>query len=94
MNNKKYEYETTILPADKGGAYVIFPYDIKKEFGKGRVKVYATFDNEPYFGSIVNMGVKNDDGTICYIIGIKKDIRLKIGKQIGDTVSVKIVERN
>jgi len=30
------------------GAYVEFPYDIKKEFGKGRVKVRATFDGDAY----------------------------------------------
>ena len=77
----------------KGGAYVIFPYDIREEFGKGRVKVHATFDGEPYDGSVVNMGVKNEDGSVCYIIGLRKDIRLRIGKQPGDTVYVTIQER-
>ena len=90
MSNTIYEYDTIIKPADKGGAYVEFPYDIRKEFGKGRVKVQATFDGEPYDGSIVNMGVKNPDGSICYIIGILKDIRNKIGKQPGDTVRVTV----
>ena len=55
---------------DNGGAYVIFPWDIRKEFGKGRVKVHATFDGIPYDGSVVNMGVKNADGEICYVIGV------------------------
>ena len=32
---------------ENGGAYVIFPWDIRKEFGKGRVKVYATFAGAP-----------------------------------------------
>ncbi|MGI6067080.1 MAG: DUF1905 domain-containing protein, partial [Bacillota bacterium] len=75
------------------GAYVEFPYDIKTEFGKGRVKVHATFDGEPYDGSIVNMGVKNADDSVCYIIGLRKDIRAKIGKQPGDSVHVTIKER-
>ena len=65
-----------------------FPFDIRKEFGKGRVKVQATFDDEPYMGCIVNMGVKNEDGTICYVLGILKEIRNKINKQPGDTVRV------
>ena len=39
------------------------------------------------------MGVKNEDGSICYIIGIRKDIRNKINKQPGDKVKVKIAER-
>ena len=49
------------------GAYVIFPYDICKEFGRGRVKVHAIFDGVPYDGSVANMGVKNEDGSISYI---------------------------
>ena len=92
MNDKIYEYNTVIQSAGNGGAYVPFPYDIRNEFGKGRVKVHATFDGEPYNGSIVNMGVKNDDGTTCYIIGVLKDIRKKINKQPGDTISVTIRE--
>ncbi|WP_141729404.1 DUF1905 domain-containing protein, partial [Lactiplantibacillus plantarum] len=57
---------------------------------KGRVKVHATFDEVPYDGSIVNMGVKNPDGSICYILGIRKDIRAKIHKNIGDVVAVTV----
>ncbi|MCR4952230.1 MAG: DUF1905 domain-containing protein [Solobacterium sp.] len=62
----KYEYDT-VLREDKesGGAYVAFPWDIRKEFGKGRVKVHAEFDGIPYDGSIVNMGVRNEDGSVC-----------------------------
>jgi len=93
--NKIYEYEAIIQSSSigKGGAYVSFPYDVRAEFGKGRVKVHATFDGEPYDGSIVNMGVKNADGSVCYIIGISKEIRSKIGKQPGDIVKVTITER-
>ena len=95
MNKKIYEYDAEIQSSviGKGGAYVSFPYDVRVEFGKGRVKVYATFDGEPYNGSIVNMGVKNADGSVCYIIGILKDIRSKIGKQAGDMVKVTIREK-
>lgn len=94
MNTGVYEYESLIYAAGEiDGAYVIFPYDIRKEFGRGRVKVHVTFDGEPYDGSIVNMGVKNDDGSICYIIGIRKDIRSRIGKQPGEHVFVTVRER-
>jgi len=94
MNSRIYEYEAVIKKVDGiGGAFVEFPYDIRKEFDKGRVKVHATFDGEPYDGSVVNMGVKNADGSVCYIIGLRKDIRAKIGKQAGDTVRVTIRER-
>ncbi|HIS68258.1 MAG TPA: DUF1905 domain-containing protein [Candidatus Gallacutalibacter stercoravium] len=94
MSDKKYQF-TAVIEAvpDKNGAFVRFPYDIKKEFGKGRVKVDVTFDGVSYTGSIVNMGVKNADGSICYIIGIRKDIRNAINKQAGDTVLVTVQEK-
>ncbi|WP_125770845.1 DUF1905 domain-containing protein [Companilactobacillus furfuricola] len=93
---RPYEYTAKIRSSEvgKGGAFVEFPYNIREEFGKGRVKVHATFDGIPYDGSIVNMGVKNADGSICYIIGVLKSIRKKLNKDIGDEVQVKIVERN
>ncbi len=94
MNQKMYEFESLIYDAENtGGAYIIFPYDIRAEFGRGRVKVHATFDGEPYDGSIVNMGVKDSEGNICYIIGIRKDIRARIGKQPGSNVFVTVKER-
>lgn len=85
MNEKIYEYDEIIhcIP-EKGGAYVIFPWNIREEFGRGRVKVHAEFDGQPYDGSIVNMGVKHEDGSVCYIIGITKAIRAKINKGDGD----------
>jgi len=94
MNEKVYEYDAIIQSSasGRGGAFVPFPFDVREEFGKGRVKVHATFDGEPYDGSVVNMGVKNADGSICYVIGILKDIRNKIGKQPGDSVHVTIKE--
>lgn len=91
---KVYEFTAPIhLVPEKGGAYVIFPYDIREEFGKGRVKVHATFDGIPYDGSIVNMGLNNEDGSKCYIIGVLKAIRQQLGKTEGDTIAVTIRER-
>ena len=94
MNMKTYEYDAIIQKvSDQDGAFVVFPYDIRVEFGKGRVKVHAAFDGEPYDGSIVNMGMKHEDGTVCYILGILKEISKKINKQAGDTITVKLTER-
>lgn len=88
MNEKIYEFSAEIKKVpDIDGAYVEFPYDVRAEFGKGRVKVFATFDGEPYEGSLVRMK------TPCHIIGIQKDIRAKIGKQGGDMVWVTLKER-
>ena len=88
-----YEFKAVIKKVPEiDGAYVEFPFDIKEEFGKGKVKVLAAFDGVPYEGSIVNMGLKNADSTVVYIIGIRKDIREKIKKQPGDMVHVIIKE--
>lgn len=86
--SKIYEFEAVIKKVpDIDGAYIEIPFDVKEEFGKGRVKVHATFDKEPYDGSLVRMK------TPMHIIGIRKDIRAKIGKQPGDTIKVTIKER-
>lgn len=88
INKKVYEFDAVIQKVpDINGAYVDFPYDVRAEFGRGRVKVHALFDGEPYDGSLVRMG------TLGHIIGIRKDIREKIGKQPGDSVHVVINER-
>ena len=92
---KEYEFDAILheIP-ENGGAYVIFPWDIRKEFGKGRVKVHATFDGVPYDGSVVNMGAKDENGETCYVIGVLKAIRKKLGKKDGDMIHVTILERD
>ena len=83
---KEYEFEATIEEGRGGGAWVRVPLDIKKEFGTaGQVKVAATFDGEAYRGSLAPMG----DGV--RILGIRKAIRQKIAKDIGDQVTVTFV---
>lgn len=72
---------------DMDAAYVEIPFDVKAAYGKGRVPVHATFDGFPYDGQLVRMG------TPCHLIGIRKEIRQKIGKQPGDTVHVTLRER-
>ena len=86
-----FEYDAVLREqADSGGAYVPFPWDIRQLFGKGRLRVHAELDGIPYDGSIVNMGVKNPDGSICYIIGVLKSIRRTLDKKDGDTIHVVI----
>ena len=88
MNPKIYEFTAVIRKVpDIDGAYVEIPFDVREEFGKGRVKVHATFDGVGYDGSLVRMG------TPCHILGLRKDIRARIGKQPRDTVAVRLQER-
>ena len=88
VNTRIYEFEAVIKKVpDIDGAYIEFPFDVREEFGKGRVKVHATFDGEPYDGSLVRMK------TPGHILGVRKDIRAAIGKQPGDMVRVVLRER-
>ncbi len=85
---KIYKFNAIIKKVpDIDGAYIEIPFDVKAEFGKGRVPVHATFDEEPYEGSLVRMQ------TECHIIGIRKDIRAKINKKPGDMIAVTLKER-
>lgn len=88
MNEKVYEFDAVIKKVpDIDGAYIEFPFDVREEFQKGRVKVHAVFDGVPYDGSLVRMK------TPGHIIGLRKDIRQIMGRQPGDTVHVTIKER-
>lgn len=88
MNEKKYEFDAVIKKVpDIDGAYVEFPFDVRQEFGRGRVKVHALFDGAAYDGSRCACRRRE------HIIGLRKDIRSLIGKQPGDTVHVVITER-
>lgn len=85
---RKYKFQAVIKQHEgKNASYIEVPLDIEKEFGAKRVKVKALFDNEEYRGSIVKMGLP------CYMIGITKEIRTKLGKTFGDIVEV-VIEKD
>lgn len=69
---------------NQDATYIEIPFDVEKVFGTKRVKVKAKFDGIEYRGSIVRMGLP------CYIIGITKEIRKKINKEAGESISVEI----
>lgn len=88
---RAYEFDAVLheIP-ERGGAYVVFPWDVRAEFGTVRRKVHASFDGIPYDGSLVNMGLKNPDGSVCWIIGVRKDIRTALHRKEGDSLHVVI----
>jgi hypothetical protein len=66
-------------------AFISIPFDVEKTYGtKGHVKVKAKFDGHDYRGVLANMGTGH------HVIGVRKDIRTAIGKQVGDRVEVSI----
>jgi hypothetical protein len=83
---EKHTFRAVIEDAGSGGAYVIIPFDVEQAFGKKRVKVKALIEGEFYQGSLVRMGGSE------HILGIRKDIREKIGRSIGDEVEISVEE--
>jgi len=82
---KKYRFKAKIEAGDGGGAYVLFPFDVEKEFGtKGKVPVQATFNGVPYAGTLIKYG------NPLHILPMPKAIREQTGTSPGDTVDVQL----
>jgi hypothetical protein len=85
MGAVRHEFEATIAEADRGGAYVRVPPDVVAALGgRRRTPVVATFDGVEYRGSVVAMGRG-------MVIGVLKQIRTRLGKEPGDTLTVTLM---
>lgn len=80
--DKKHSFRAVIEDAGGGGAFVQIPFDVEEAFGSKRPKVKAMIGGEPYRGTLVRMGADH------HILGILKEIRQKLGTNIGDEVDV------
>lgn len=91
MKNEVHKFTAKLEKSDDGmdTAFISIPFNVEKTYGtKGQVKVKATFDGHPYRGVIANMGRG------CHTLGVRKDIREAIGKQVGDSISVELEKDN
>ena len=82
---KRYRFNAKVEAGDGGGAYVLFPFDVEKEFGtKGKVPVQAKFNGVPYAGTLIKYGNPR------HMLPMLKAIREQTGTSPGDTVDVEL----
>jgi hypothetical protein len=84
--SKIRKFTAPVEAGSGGGAFVTVPFDVEAAYGKKRVPILAHIDGEPYRGTLVRMGTER------HLLLIRKEIRERIGKTVGDLVAVTLEE--
>ena len=82
---KKYRFRAKLEPAGGGGAYILFPFGVEKEFGsKSKIPVKGEFNGIPYSGSLIKYG------NPFHMLPVPKAIRDQARAGPGDTIDIEL----